>query len=97
VTLTYRKVPRTSCDFKVVSHDDATAAAALAHLHDVGHLSDLGSRSAQTWAAYRADWRHLSSCAVRDGLPSLPASPTTVALYLAGGAATFKVSTLRRG
>ena len=56
------------------------------------------ARSANTKRGYRADWAHFTTwCAAQEPAPAaLPASPATVALYLAEHAPIYKVSTLVR-
>jgi integrase len=54
------------------------------------------SKADSTRRAYRSDWEHFDEWARRHSLPSLPASPQTVALYLTDLAATHKPATLRR-
>ncbi|MEL7025265.1 MAG: site-specific integrase [Pseudomonadota bacterium] len=41
------------------------------------------SRSEATWRAYRNDWRQFEAWCGRIGLPSLPAEPDTVAMFVA--------------
>jgi site-specific recombinase XerD len=53
-------------------------------------------RSPRTWAAYRSDWRQFAPWCEARGLDALPASPSTVAAYLADRAGTLKVATLQR-
>jgi integrase len=40
------------------------------------------AKAASTRRAYDSDWRHFDQWCVRHGLPSLPATPATVALYI---------------
>src|SRR4051795_4795325 len=54
------------------------------------------AKAPNTRRAYAADWAHFSAWCAREGLPSLPAPPEGVALYLTALAATVKVSTLTR-
>jgi hypothetical protein len=54
------------------------------------------SRSENTTRAYRADWGHFTAWCDGRRLPSLPADPTTVALYATDMADTFKPSTISR-
>lgn len=72
------------------------ATAALAALEDEGRRYDAKSRADRTWLGYQRDWKHFTAWCDQHGRNSLPAAPTTVALYLADSAKTFKVSTLRR-
>src|SRR3954469_4343405 len=52
--------------------------------------------AANTRRGYRADWRAFTSWCAARGLDPLPASPSTVALYLTDQADALKVSTLTR-
>jgi integrase len=54
------------------------------------------AKAPSTLRAYRADWRHFQDWCRQQGLPALPASPDTVAVYLAQMAATLRPSTLTR-
>ncbi len=59
------------------------------------------ARAPNTVRAYRADWAHFTNWCARQGdaaagYAPLPASPATVALYLAEHAPTLRVSTLVR-
>ncbi|WP_018640073.1 site-specific integrase [Parafrankia elaeagni] len=55
------------------------------------------SRSAATWRAYDADLRHFRGWCAQEGLGDLPASPVTVAGYIAALAdAGYAPSTIRR-
>jgi site-specific recombinase XerD len=54
------------------------------------------SKADNTKRAYRSDWAHFAGWCAAHGLPALPASPETVALYLSDLAATHKPSTLTR-
>ncbi len=54
------------------------------------------ARAANTLRGYRADWAHFEAWCRDHGLSSLPASPESVALYLATLAETHKASTLQR-
>src|SRR4051794_8540429 len=55
-----------------------------------------GSRADTTKRAYRSDWRAFETWCTGNGLDALPASPETVASYLADAADTLKPSTLTR-
>jgi site-specific recombinase XerD len=46
-----------------------------------------GSRAASTWRAYESDWRIFAAWCRSVGQPALPATPHTVALFLAAQAA----------
>lgn len=54
------------------------------------------AKAPATRRAYASDWRHFTTWCVARGMPSLPATPETVALYLAALAADHKPATLRR-
>ncbi len=54
------------------------------------------ARADNTKAAYRNDWTHFSAWCDSHGASSLPASPETVAAYIADLATTHKPSTLER-
>jgi len=54
------------------------------------------STAANTRRAYAADWRNFTAWCESKGAAALPASPETVALYLADAAADCKPSTLAR-
>jgi integrase len=54
------------------------------------------ARSANTRRAYRNDWARFAAWCAGHGLPSLPAAPTTVALYLTEGVVSLSISTLGR-
>jgi site-specific recombinase XerD len=71
---------------------------------DVGPLPRLdqvreyirASKSENTLRGYRSDWRHFASWCEVNGMPALPASPETVAAYLADCAQRLKAGSLRR-
>jgi len=52
--------------------------------------------AANTRRAYRSDWADFTAWCERHGLTALPATPETVALYLAALAGVAKVSTVQR-
>lgn len=54
------------------------------------------ARAPATRSAYARDWREFAAWGSKYGVETLPASPATVALYLADGATHLKVSTLER-
>jgi integrase len=56
----------------------------------------LASRSEATRRAYRSDWAQFTSWATDHGVASLPATPGTVATYLADLAGDHKVATVQR-
>lgn len=54
------------------------------------------AKAESTRRAYAADWHDFEAWCRRHALPSLPAAPATVALYLTDLAATHRPATLRR-
>ncbi|MFB3083182.1 MAG: site-specific integrase [Gammaproteobacteria bacterium] len=55
------------------------------------------SRAKSTWIAYRSDWQQFESWCGTVGLPTLPAEPETVAMFVASQAARgLSPSTLTR-
>ena len=54
------------------------------------------SKAPSTLRAYRSDWQHFSAWCDRRTVPSLPAAPETVALYLVALADTHRPATLTR-
>ncbi len=54
------------------------------------------ARAQNTLRGYRSDWTHFEAWCRDHELPSLPAAPESVALYLAALAETHKASTLQR-
>ena len=54
------------------------------------------SKAENTIRAYRSDWTAFSTWCDDRGVPSLPAAPETLAVYLAEAARTLKPSTLTR-
>lgn len=75
-------------------HADPTAD--LAALAATAAAFAAASRAPATRRAYAADWRDFAAWCAGHGLTALPATPHTVALYLADRAATLKPSTLGR-
>jgi len=80
-------------------------SAHLANAVDLDTLSGIAdrasefahdSKAANTVRAYRADWSHFVEWCTGHQQVTLPASPDTVALYIADLAATHKPSTLTR-
>ena len=69
---------------------------ALAEVADQARAYAAASRSKNTLRAYRADLDHFGAWCQKRGLSSLPADPTTVTLYVADMADTFKPSTIGR-
>jgi integrase len=54
------------------------------------------AKAQSTLRAYRSDWRHFEAWCQEHELPALPATPETVALYLAALGATHRAATLSR-
>lgn len=75
---------------------ESVTLAKLEQLHNQAGDYIRGSKSDNTWRAYRADWADFQTWCNDHNLPSLPSSPTTVALYLTARASELKVSTLGR-
>ena len=74
----------------------APPANALANLVDKAKAYGEAATAANTRRAYGSDWRHFASWCDGHGVSPLPATPGTVAGYLADQAGTLKVSTLGR-
>jgi site-specific recombinase XerD len=74
----------------------AAAARELAELEDRADQLARGSRAASTWRAYDSDLRHFRTWCADRGLTAVPATPATVASYLADLEATHKPATIRR-
>jgi site-specific recombinase XerD len=72
------------------------ALATLAALGEQARAYLDAARSANTHRAYRADWAAFSAWCHAHDLAPLPASPTTLVLYLTDQARTLKASTLQR-
>lgn len=64
----------------------ALAAVALEAAEDAAAQYARGSRAASTWRAYESDWRIFAAWCHAVGEMSLPATPHTVALFLAAQA-----------
>jgi integrase len=73
-----------------------TRGGELAALHLRAREFISAAKAPATRTAYRADWDHFAAWCRERGLPFLPATPETVALYLAALAATHKPATLAR-
>jgi site-specific recombinase XerD len=54
------------------------------------------SKAANTVRAYRSDWQHFTGWCAPRGLPILPATPETIALYIADLGGVDKPSTITR-
>jgi len=73
-----------------------TLRAALAVAKEQARDYAREAKAANTRRAYRADWADFTTWCIAHALTALPASPETVALYLAARAADRKPSTLAR-
>ncbi len=83
----------------LASADSATDPARIIDLQALGRAADGFARkakSANTRRAYTADWDDFGYWCQRFGRVPLPASPETVALYLADCSGRLKASTLQR-
>ncbi len=76
--------------------DDMTTAGVPALVEDEARGYMAASRADNTVRAYRSDWNLFSTWCADHAVSPLPASPETIAVYLAEGARTLKVSTLTR-
>jgi site-specific recombinase XerD len=54
------------------------------------------AKSSNTWKAYKTDWQDFLNWCNKHKQSSLPASPSTVAMYLTNRASTHKTSSLQR-
>jgi site-specific recombinase XerD len=72
------------------------AAGDLAELEDRAGRLARQSRAASTWRAYDSDLRHFRAWCAERGLSAVPATPATLAGYLADLEATHKPATIRR-
>lgn len=83
-------------------HDLATrppVAEGLATLDDLAEQAfafAVASKAPSTLRGYRSDWAHFTAWCAGHGLASLPAEPSTVALYVTDLAAAAKVGTITR-
>jgi site-specific recombinase XerD len=68
----------------------------LARLEDQARWFIAAAKAESTRRAYRSDWAHFETWCRWHQLPSLPATPKTIALYLAALAGSHKAATLRR-
>ena len=71
-------------------------AAELSSLEDRARRYVAQAEADNTRIAYAADWKHFGAWCLAHQVPSLPASPATVALYITDLAAGHKPSTIRR-
>jgi hypothetical protein len=69
---------------------------ALSHLEEQAREFAAAAKADNTVRAYAADWNDFRQWCEAHGLPSLPAAPGTVALYLTDRAVTLKTSSLAR-
>jgi site-specific recombinase XerD len=73
---------------KLITHRPQAPAVALAEAQDAASAYARGSRSAATWRAYESDWKRFITWCRSVDRPALPATATTVALFLAAEART---------
>jgi site-specific recombinase XerD len=73
-----------------------TALVTIQDAHEKAREYVSHSKAESTLRAYRSDWNDFSTWCSISGLTSLPATPETVALYLASKADQLKPSTLGR-
>ncbi len=71
-------------------------AGTLSHLEEQAREFAAAAKADNTVRAYAADWNDFRQWCQGHGLPSLPAEPSTVALYLTDRAASLKTSSLAR-
>ena len=83
-------VPQFGAPAEVVPSDSLIAALEAAERY-----VDM-AMSKSTFKAYKSDFAHFHNWCLAQRLPSLPAKPSTVALYLASMAETRKISTIVR-
>src|SRR5262245_60695568 len=93
------KPPRTTTGTSSPTTMRRPEALDLAHLEEVGakareYLNQ--SKARNTRRAYRADWADFQAWCARYRRNPLPATPETVAYYLADRSERLKVSTLQR-
>jgi site-specific recombinase XerD len=79
----------------VVSREAAPSDSLITALEAAQRYVDM-AMSKSTLKAYRSDFAHFQEWCRAQRLPSLPAKPSTVALYLADLAETHKISTIVR-
>lgn len=75
---------------------DREALARLSDLHKQASDYIRQAKASNTWRAYKADWTDFENWCRDHLLVSLPASPSTVALYLTERANSLKPSSLQR-
>lgn len=71
-------------------------ATELGPLMDKARGYVAASKATNTVRAYRSDWRHFTDWCTARGLPTLPAAPATIALYIADLGGVAKPSTITR-
>lgn len=71
-------------------------STSLESLVDAARSYIAASRAPATVRAYRSDWRHFTAWCAERRCEALPASPETVALYLADLAGVLATSTIQR-
>lgn len=74
----------------------ASNSAELERLIQTANKFIHSAKSPATLRAYQSDWRHFETWCHKHRLNSLPATPQTVALYVADSASTFKSGTITR-
>jgi integrase len=79
-----------------VSDLEARARESLERLGTRARTYVTAAKAENTLRAYRSDWREFESWAAHVGLQALPATPETVALYIADLAEVAKASTIAR-
>jgi site-specific recombinase XerD len=72
------------------------SGGSLGRLADQARAFAAAAKAANTVRAYAADWNDFRQWCEAHALPSLPAEPATVGLYLTDRAATLKTSSLAR-
>ena len=84
-------------DKSVTPSRSALAQLELDQALDAARRYSRKSRADSTWRAYRSDWRQFEGWCQTVALPSLPADPDTVAMFVASQAADgLNPSTLNR-
>lgn len=73
-----------------------TQTTALTSVMDKARAFAANSKAANTVRAYESDWNHFIAWCGAHTLPSMPATPATVALYIADLASACKVATITR-
>jgi integrase len=88
--------PAVSTGDRLPKNLDPTITAALAALAEEAHSYTQDLHAQNTKRAYLADWRDFSAWCATHTLSPLPATPTTLTLYLTAATARRKTSTLER-